>query len=68
MPQFTQALWCDFGDHDFSSRDPKKKVLSIMGEDDFGNEVEENWTACGKHVPAGPANSRIVRGVLDEPE
>jgi len=54
--QFTQALWCDFGRHCFSSRDTGKKLLSVQGEVD-GEIVTESWTACSQHVPQSPTQT-----------
>jgi hypothetical protein len=45
------ALWCDAGEHAFSSKDPKKKVIIDVQEKEnrYGDIVEtrEEFNMCG---------------------
>jgi hypothetical protein len=62
------ALWCDLGEHAFSSRDRKRTTYSIQTlDEETGQPVNDQLTACGPHaaerkamlapkaaLPAGP--------------
>lgn len=43
------ALWCDMGEHSFSSKDRGKVTYKIETTDaETGDPVEETMTACGQ--------------------
>ena len=45
------ALWCDLGEHAFSSRDRKRTTYKIETVDeDTGQPVTDQLTACGPHA------------------
>lgn len=56
---FTKALWCEFGQHSFSEKDPDKKAVTITGVGANGEPVTESWTSCGRHGPKTPSNMSL---------
>jgi hypothetical protein len=45
------ALWCDLGEHAFSSRDRKRATYKIQTiDEETGDPVEDQLTACGPHA------------------
>jgi len=45
------ALWCDLGEHAFSSKDRKRAGYKIQTVDEeTGQPVEDELTACGPHA------------------
>lgn len=45
------ALWCDLGEHAFSSRDRKRTTFNIETiDDETGQPVSDQLTACGPHA------------------
>lgn len=44
------ALWCDLGEHAFSSRDKKRTTYRVSTFDDDGAPVEDDRVACGQHA------------------
>ena len=45
------ALWCDLGEHAFSSRDRKRTTYKIETVDEeTGEPITDQLTACGPHA------------------
>ena len=45
------ALWCDLGEHAFSSRDRKRAVYAIQTlDEETGEPINDQLTACGQHA------------------
>jgi hypothetical protein len=45
------ALWCDLGEHAFSSRDRKRTTYTVQTVDEeTGEPVTDQITACGPHA------------------
>jgi hypothetical protein len=45
------ALWCDLGEHAFSSRDRKRATFKIQTfDEETGEPIEDDRTACGEHA------------------
>ena len=46
----SQALWCDPGDHAFSSKDSSKREFVGRYTDPEKGEIEEVINVCGEHL------------------
>lgn len=47
------ALWCDLGEHAFSSRDRKRTTYKISTlDEETGAPLEDDRVACGQHAIA----------------
>jgi hypothetical protein len=45
------ALWCDLGEHAFSSRDRKRATYKIETfDEETGEPIDDQLTACGPHA------------------
>ena len=44
----SQALWCDAGEHAFSSRDPKAERWDRTMKNEQGEPVTIPWDVCGE--------------------
>jgi hypothetical protein len=45
------ALWCDLGEHAFSSRDRKRTTYTIGTiDEETGKAITDQLTACGPHA------------------
>lgn len=52
------ALWCDYGQHAFSERDPKQEQWQRRIKNDETGETETViWDVCGRCVSAGGSPS-----------
>jgi hypothetical protein len=49
----SQALWCDAGEHAFTSRDPKREHWQRTLRDENGEEIEIPWDVCGPCATGG---------------
>ncbi len=60
----SQALWCDEGNHAFSSRDTGRREITITGYDENGNELSEKRLACSKHLPQMRKLPEAIKGSI----
>lgn len=45
------SLWCDLGEHSFSSRDRKRTVYTVQTlDEETGEPVQDELMACGPHA------------------
>lgn len=66
--QMSQALWCDEGNHAFSSRDSERRVITVTEYDAEGVGRDIQFLACGEHKPVmkGAENERkAIQGVVE---
>jgi hypothetical protein len=60
------ALWCDLGEHAFSSRDRKRATYKIQTlDEETGQPVEDQLTACGPH--AAERQMQLTRKPISPP-
>lgn len=65
------ALWCDLGEHAFSSRDRKRTTYKISTlDEETGEPITDERVACGQHSialkAAPPAAAALPKGADPE--
>lgn len=54
----SDAIWCDEGNHAFSSRDKGRKEIVLKGfEEETGYPEEDTRLACSEHLPKMRGNA-----------